>query len=133
MRAKLICISDKRLLHKEKSKILRRHSMKFQPLMDMKTTAEDLQSNSNDVILNLPGQDLTKGQINILQLGLQHSLATRPNTLEMMAISKDIFMKDKMKNSLCSFTFNYLDLDLKQYFTDHKKICVLSAMTKGMA
>ena len=65
----------------------------------------------------------------------------------MMTISEDIwdqvnrlnawkegfFTKDKVKNSLRSFTFNYLDLDLKQYFIDRKKIRVLSAMTKNLS
>ena len=77
MRAKLICISVERLLHKEKSKILRRHSKKFQHLLDMKTTADDLQSNPSDVILNLSGQDLSKEQVDIFKLGLRQCLATR--------------------------------------------------------
>ena len=65
----------------------------------------------------------------------------------MMAISEDIwdqvnrlnawkegfFTKEKVKNSLRSFTFNYLDFDLKQYFSDRKKIRVLSAMTKNLS
>ena len=84
--------------------------------MDINATAEGLQSNPNDVILNLSGQDLTEEQIDILKLGLRHGLATRPDTLEMMAISEDtldqvrrlnswkegFFTKDKVKNSLNS-------------------------------
>ena len=89
----------------------------------------------------------TKEQIDIWKLGLWHGLATTPNTLEMMAISEDIwdqvnwlntwkegfFMKDKVKNLLCSFTFTSLDLDLKQYCTDCKKIHVFGAMTKKLS
>ena len=39
--------------------------------------------------VNLFRTDLTEEQIEVLKFGLRHDLTTRPNTLEMKAISKD--------------------------------------------
>ena len=133
MKAKLIIFSINRLLDREKSKVDERHKKKFTRLLNMKRAADKLETNPNDVIVNLSGEQLSPDQIDILKLGLRHGLVTRPNSLE-MAISEDIydqidrkniwkasfFAKDRAKNSLRSFTYNCLDLDLKQYFTDRK-------------
>ena len=48
----------------------------------MKQTANTLKNNSNKVMLNLSRCILSSDEID--------SLATRPNTLEMMAISEDL-------------------------------------------
>ena len=95
-----------------------------------------------------PGKPLTTEQIEILKLGVRHGLATQPNSLEMMAVSEDIydqlkrkqiwkegfFATERVKNALRSFiTYNCLDLDLKQYFTDRKRIHILSALSKDFA
>ena len=66
------------------------------------------------LIVNLSGQILTPEQTEVLILGLRDGLATRPNSLEMMGVSEDIydqldkkniskeclFMKDKVKYSI---------------------------------
>ena len=71
--------------------------------------------------------------------GLRHNFGTRPNELEMMSISEDLwdqinkldqfkdgnYVKDRLKNSLRSFTYNYLDLDLQQFHIDNKRIRIL--------
>ena len=65
----------------------------------------------------------------------------------MMAVSEDIydqldkkniwkeglFVKDKVKNNLRSFTYNCLDLDLKEYIVDRKRIRILADMTKTLS
>ena len=65
----------------------------------------------------------------------------------MMAVSEDIydqldkkniwkeglFVKDKIKKNLRSFTYNCLDLDLKEYFVDRKRILILADMTKTLS
>ena len=62
----------------------------------------------------------------VLKLGLRHGLATRPNNFEIMSVAEDVwdqvsklnnfkegrYVQDKVKNSLRSFTYNYIDLDL---------------------
>ena len=128
-------------------KITTRHSHKLQRLLDIKVASEKLETNSNEAIVNLSRKLLSTEQIDILKLGLRHDLATRPNSSEMIinvAVSEDIydqlerkqiwkegfFTKEGVKNTLRSFTYNYLDLDLKQYFTDRKKIRIFSALSK---
>ena len=147
MKARLIVLSVNRLLSGERKKTTARHSQKLQRLLDMKTASEKLETNPNEVIVNLSGKPLTAEQIEILKLGLRHGLAARPNSLEMMAVSGDIydqlerkqiwkegfFTKERVKNALRSFTYNCLDLDLKQYFTDRRRIRILSALSKDFA
>ena len=84
------CFLVNRLLAGERKKTTTWHSYKLQRLLDMKTASERLETNPNEVIVNLSGKPLTTEQIEILKLGLRHGLATRPNSLEMMAVSQDI-------------------------------------------
>ena len=42
-------------------------------------------------------------------------------------------MKDKVKNSLRSFTYNCLELDLKEYFVDRERIRILAEITKTLS
>ena len=91
MKVRLIVFSVNRLLAGERKKTTTRHSHKLQRLLDMKTASERLETNPNEVIVNLSGKPLTTEQIGILKLGLRHGLATRPNSLEMMAVSEDIY------------------------------------------
>ena len=104
----------------EKKKIITQLSRKLQSVLDMKAVSEKLETNSNKVIVNLSAKELSTEQIEILRLGLRHGLATRPNILEMMAVSEDIndqlgrrqiwkegfFTKERVKNALRSFTYN---------------------------
>ena len=54
--------------------------------------------------------------------------------LERKQIWKEgFFTTERVKNALRSFTYNCLDLDLKQYFTDRKRIRILSALSKDFA
>ena len=60
-----------------------------------------------------------------------------------MAVSEDLWeriskldlfkdgrhVQDKIKNTLRSFAFNFIDLDLKEYYTDRKKIKILNKLT----
>ena len=91
MKAQLIVFSVNRLLSSEKSKVKKLHAKKLEALLHMKTQADKLESNPNEVIVNISGQELTHEQIEILKLGLRHGLATRPNSLEMMAVSEDLY------------------------------------------
>ena len=67
--------------------------------------------------------------------------------LEMMSISKDLwdqinksdqfkdgnYVKDRLKNSLSSFTYNYLDLDLQQFHIDNKRVRILWSLNAKFA
>ena len=48
----------------------RRHAKKLEALLHMKTVAEKLESNPNEVIINLSGQELTSEQVEVLKLGI---------------------------------------------------------------
>ena len=41
--------------------------------------------------------------------------------------------QDKVKNSLCSFAYNYVDLDLREYNIDHKKIRILNKLSRELS
>lgn len=45
---------------------------------------------------------------------------------------KGFFVKDKAKNNLRSFTYHCLNLDIKQYFTDRKRIRPLAKISKTL-
>ena len=93
----------------------------------------------------MSGQDLSDDQIDVLKLGLRHGFATRQ--LKMMSISEDQWdqinkldqfkdgnsVKDRLKNSLRSFTYNYLDLDLQQFHIDNKRIRILRSLNAKFA
>ena len=63
-------------------------------------------------------------------------MATKPNHLEILAVTEDLwdqlsrlnkfkdgrYVPDKVKNSLRSFAYNYIDLDLKEFNLDRKRI-----------
>ena len=115
--------------------------------LSLKQAIDGLQENPNDVILNLSEQGLSDNQIEVLKLGLRHSFATRPGELEMMSISEDLwdqinkleqlkdgsYIKDRLKNCLRSFTYNYLDLNLQQIHIDNKHICILRSLNTKFA
>ena len=66
--------------------------------------------------------------MDVLKLGVRYGLAIRPNHFKIMSVTEDVwdqvsrhgnfkkgrYVQDKVKNSLCSFTYNYIDLDLKE-------------------
>ena len=43
------------------------------------------------------------------------------------------FVKEKVKNTLRSLTYNYIDLDLKQFYVDRKRIRILKNMNINFA
>ena len=113
MKAQLIIFSINRLLKSEMAKVKTRHNKKMDNLLSLRQAIDGLQENPHDVILNLSGQDLSDNQIDVLKLGLRHGFATRPNELEMMSISEDLwdqinkldqfkdgnYVKDRLNNS----------------------------------
>lgn len=43
------------------------------------------------------------------------------------------YIQDKVKNSLRSFTYNYIDLDLREFNLDKKKIKILNYLTTNFS
>ena len=95
------------------------------------------------LITNLSGYELSAKEIKILKLGLQHGVAARPAESEMIVISEDIWgqienakvikndlSEQRTKTPLRAFTFNYTDVDEKQFGIDGKKFKVLKELGK---
>ena len=144
MKFQLICFAVNRTLEYEKKKIIKRHSKKLHVLVSLKRSAEGLEENPNDTIVNLTGQSLSHEQMEVLKLGVRYGLATRPNNFEIMSVAEDVwdqvsrlnnfkegrYVQDKVKNSLRSFTYNYIDLDLKEFRLSRSQIKTLNELTE---
>ena len=147
MKFRLICFSINRLIRRLKNKITSRHKNKLSTLIELKRTADEIEDNPNETILNLTGHPLSPDQINALNLGLRYGLPTKPNHFEIMAVAEDVWdqisrqdilkegrhTQDKIKNSLRSLTYSYIDLDIKQFSLDRKKIRILNSLTATYA
>ena len=72
MKFRLIYFSINRLLRREKNKITNRHKKKLSTLIELKRTADGIEDNPDETILNLTGQPLSPDQINVLKLGLRY-------------------------------------------------------------
>ena len=70
-------------------KIINRHKKKLNTLIELKRTADEIQDNPNETIINLTGQPLSPEQIDLLKLGLRYGLATQPNHMEIMSVFED--------------------------------------------
>ena len=141
MKAQLNIFSINRLLKSEMAKVKTRHNKKIDNLLLLKQAIDGLQENPYDVILNLSGQDLSDDQIDVLKLGLHHGFATRLNELEMMSISEDLwdqinklhqfkdgnYIKDRLKNSLHSFTYNIDNKRIRILRSSNAKFAILKA------
>ena len=81
-------------------------------------------------------------EISVLKLGLKHGILIRPRESEMVVIMKDIYdrivqqdllkkgnlSKHCVQTELKSFTYSYLELDLKNYGLDQNKIKICGAL-----
>ena len=97
------------------------------------------QRNPNKIITNLSNITFTQDEISVLELGLKHGVLLRPKEPEMIAIAENAWkqiekhntLKDndiskvRAQTALKSFTYNCLNLDIKQYISDNKMVKVL--------
>ena len=125
-----------RLLENEALKVKSRLDKKLDALILDKELKDGIKPNPNSLITNLAGLTLTAEETEVLMLGLKHGLATRHKENEIIVIVesiweqlerldaiKDNYMsKERAKMALRSFAYNYLDLDIKQYGLDSKRI-----------
>ena len=144
MKFMLIKYSVTRLSSLQSERIEKRHQKKMDALIVEKKIKDGINQNPNELITNLTGRQLTDEEIEILKVGLKHGTASRPRESEMIVIAEDIwdkiqrldvckdnFMsKHRAKNGLRAFTYNYLDLDDKQFISDSKRLKVLKSLKK---
>ena len=90
-------------------------------------------------LLNLSSRVLTNDEYETLQYGLKHGVASKPKDNEIFAMAEDIYDQinrkslckenqisiQHLKNSLRAFTFNILDIDDKNVYSDVKKLKVI--------
>ena len=139
MKAQLILFSVKRLQSNLCKTVLARHEKKLDALIINKRIHDGVDINPNSIITNLSNVELNEDEIYVLKVGLKHCLLIRPRESEMIVIMGDIYdqilkqntLKDdhiyrhRAQTVLKAFTYNYLDLIVKQLFNDRKKIKAL--------
>ena len=135
----IIKVSINRLLDKEALKVKTRQSKKLDVLILEKQLKDGIKPNPNKFITNLSGLPLTTEETDILLLGAKHGFATRPketdiivivesiwDQLERLNVLKDNHMsRERAKMALRSFAYSYLDVDVKQYGIDSKRLKIL--------
>ena len=136
VKAQLILFSVKRLQSNRCKTVLARHEKKLDALKINKRIHDDVNNNPNSIITNLSNVELNEDNICVLKVGLKHGLLIRQRESEMIVIMEDVYdqilkqniLKDdhiyrhRAQTALKAFTYNYLDLDVKQLFNDRKKI-----------
>ena len=139
MKSQLLLFSIKRLQSNRCKKTLARHEKKLEALIINKRVHDGINNNPNSIITNLSNVELHEDEIEILKVGLKHGLLIRPRESEMIIIMEDIYdqilqhnilkddhiFKHRAQTALKAFTYNYLDLDIKGFFNDKKKIKTL--------
>ena len=127
-----------RLVQKHKERINEKHSKKLDKLLVEKSIREGIHKNPNETITNLSNVTLSEEEIEVLEFGLKHGIATTPSESEMFVVVEDMFAQisklksykypaseERIKTALKSFTFQYLDIDEKQTWQDKKRIKVI--------
>ncbi|XP_066924963.1 uncharacterized protein [Clytia hemisphaerica] len=144
MKYKLILFSVNRLQDNICKTTKTRHEKKLDALIINKRVFDGIAPNPNSLITNLTDFELNEKEIEVLRLGLKHGILLRPNESEMIVIAEDIwnqinsknalqdkhFTKHRVQTALKSFTYNYLDLDTKQFRSDQNLIKVVRELRK---
>ena len=142
MKMMIIKFSIHRLASYKSENIKLIHDKKFDTLLFDKRMQDGLSNNPNTLINNLAGFELTDDEVEILKYGLKHGIAIRPKESEMIVIAEDIWhqmearnayndkfsSKQRLKTLLQAFTYNYLDIDDKQFGVDSKKLKILNGL-----
>ena len=144
MKFHLIKFHVNRLVEKETCKLKAKLDIKFDKLTSEKRLRDGTVNNPNDLIINLTGRQFSDVELETLKLGLKHGLAIRPHEDQMMVLSESIWDQisqndickgdlasiSRAKTALKCFTYAYIDLDLKQFSKDAKRIKVIKNLRK---
>ena len=87
----ILRIAIGRSVLRDEKKIIKHHPKKLQSLLNKKNKENNIQANPNPVVTNFSSHVLTNEGDNILQFGIKHVLATRPNQIIIFAYSEDIW------------------------------------------
>ena len=137
-------ISIRRNTDKMREKVMQRHQKKLDRLLVEKAMKDGTTKNPNKLITNLTDIELTKEEVDILTLGLNHGLALRPREDEILPAIEGLFCRikesniiksnymatERVKYALRSFAYNILDLEDKQFYQDSKKTKIIKNLRK---
>ena len=143
MKGTLVIYSIKQPQNKLCNKTKERHQKKLDNLVINKRINDGIRKNPNQTITDLSDIELNNDEIAVLKAGLKHGLLIRPKGNKMIAVMKDIYdqivrqvllkkdniSKHRVQRALKSFTYSYLDLDLKNFRVDQIRIKVLRSLT----
>ena len=143
MKGTLVIYSIKQQQNKLCKKTKERHQKKLDNLVINKRINDGIRKNPNQTITDLSDIELNNDEIAVLKAGLKHGLLIRPKGNKMIAVMKDIYdqivrqvllkkdniSKHRVQRALKSFTYSYLDLDLKNFRVDQIRIKVLRSLT----
>ena len=139
MKYHLISYSVNKLQEKQTKVIKDRHLKKFDALLVNKCIQDGIHNNPNKLITNLTNTYLTDEEVSILNFGLKHGLLLLPKEPEMIAAMEDVWnqisrqdilkdnhiSKSRVQTALRAFTYNYLDIESRDYQLDPKKFRVI--------
>ena len=83
-------ISINRSVLKDEKKIRTRHQKQLQNLLNEKNKEINIQTNPDSAVTDFSSHSLTKEEHSILQFGLKHGVATRPNQSSILAYAENI-------------------------------------------
>ena len=109
-----------------KNKTLSIHNKKMMALVEEKKNFLGVMDNPNNLVINLTDYELSSEELNVLKLGLNHSIALRPKEphilSEIESLWEQIVNKNLLKHRSCTarvktalraFAFSFLDLQNK--------------------
>ena len=93
--------------------------------------------NGNTIITNISNDELDEDEISVLEVGLKHNLFIRPCKSEMFLTMEDVYDQILIKQNILKgdrigkhwaqtavkvFMYNYMVLDVKQFFSDRERM-----------
>ena len=141
-KTQLILFLVKRLQSNHCKTVLTRHEEKLDVLIINKRIHDGVNNNPNSIIANLSNDELNEDEISVLKVRVKHDLLIRPRESEMVVIMEDVYdqilkqnilkdehiYKHREQTALKEFTYNYLDLNVKQLLNHRKKIKALQTL-----
>ena len=129
---------------RRQQKIVETHQRKMDKLLVDKAVREGTTRNPNKLITNLTEIELTKEEIEVLTLGLNHGVALRPREEDILPAIEGLYSRikdnnliksgymapERVKNALRSFAWNLIDLEDRHFFNDSKKTRIIKSLRK---
>ena len=144
MKYMIFKISISRYIDRTREKVKMKHDKKLDRLLVKRAMDLGTTKNPNKLITNLTDEVLTKEEIEVLTLGLEHGIALRSREDDILPAIEGLFSKikdsniikknhmatERVKFALRSFAYNIIDIENKQFFQDSKKAKVIKNLRK---